>query len=85
MLRVAYTHKSRPTTHNHVHIYVYAQAFSVHGRAGLVLRRRVHQQSWESLPPPSHSNLLVELDWILQLRENWEIVSFFDKLVIKMQ
>jgi len=29
--------------------------------------------------------LLVELAWILQLRENWEIVSFFDKLVIKMQ
>jgi len=27
---------------------------------------------------------LVELAWILQLRENWEIVSFFDKLVIKM-
>ena len=29
--------------------------------------------------------ILVELDWILQLRENWEIVSFFDKLVIKMR
>jgi len=29
--------------------------------------------------------VLVELAWILQLRENWEIVSFFDKIVIKMQ
>ena len=29
--------------------------------------------------------LLVELDWILQLRENWQIVSFFDKVVVKLQ
>jgi len=28
---------------------------------------------------------LVEFAWILQLRENWEIVRFLYKVVIKMQ